>query len=339
MKRPVSGGTAIRVGLGVLVTLVCLALAFRSVPFGELLDELTDVHVEWLVVTLVAQLASLVARAARASALLHGRIGLLDAFWPQSVGLLLTHLFPLRAGEAARVFLVSRRAGLPVAHVGAMMLLENVLDVLMLVLLLVALIPLMPVPTIALTAGLGLGGVVGVLALGMILAVLLNERAERLAGLFGHLVPRRIRELVGRQWSGALAGLGAFGSPGVAAKALGYSVLVWALAIASFWSAIESVVPGGAPIEAAFAVAWISLGSVVPSTPGSIGVYEFIGQQALLTSVPGRYTPASALTVALLTHAQFYLLTIVLGAVALVRLGVSLGGVRRAPVPEAAPVE
>src|SRR5215213_1880068 len=101
MRWSVSGGTAIRVGLGVLVTLVCLALAFRSVPFGDLLDELTDVHVEWLVVTLTAQLASLVARAARSRALLHGRISLSDVFWPQSVGLLLTNLFPLRAGEAA----------------------------------------------------------------------------------------------------------------------------------------------------------------------------------------------------------------------------------------------
>jgi uncharacterized membrane protein YbhN (UPF0104 family) len=102
---------------------------------------------------------------------------------------------------------------------------------------------------------------------------------------------------------------------------------------------IEAVAPGGTLREAAFAVTWISLGAAVPSTPGAVGVFELIGQQALLTSVPGRYTPASALSIALLAHALFYALTLVLGAVALLRLGVSLGGIRRAPSPGAAPVE
>lgn len=312
-----------------LVTALSLFLALRSVPVGDLLHELTDIRPEWLAATLLAQGISLLARAARSHALLHGLGRYSDIFWPQAVGLLLTNIVPFRAGEAARALLVSRRLGLPIGHVGASIVVENVLDVVMVMLLLVACIPLMPVPPVVAAAGLALGGAVGVVVVGLVLVVWLNERAERLAGAFAHLLPSRFRGFVRAQWSGSLAGLGALGSIGVAARALGYTLVIWLCAVASFWAVIEAVVPGARILEPAFAVTGITLGAAIPSTPGSLGVFELAGQAALVTPFPDRYTPASALSVAILAHALFYVLTLVLGAVALARLGVSLGGAAR----------
>jgi uncharacterized membrane protein YbhN (UPF0104 family) len=79
----------------------------------------------------------------------------------------------------------------------------------------------------------------------------------------------------------------------------------------------------------------------LPSSPGFIGVFQFVGQQALVTPFPDRFTPAAALTVALLYHAVYYVTTTALGAVGLARLGLSLRSVRapQASEDEAPPIE
>ena len=67
-----------------------------------------------------------------------------------------------------------------------------------------------------------------------------------------------------------------------------------------FWAAIEAVVPGARLLGATFALTATALGVALPSSPGFIGVFQLVGQQALVTPFPDRYTPASALLIALL---------------------------------------
>jgi glycosyltransferase 2 family protein len=326
-------GSGIRVALSFLVTAASLALALRGVPLDHVAFELTDLHPGWLLVGLAGQLASFAARAARGRLLLGRGISFGEVFWPQSIGLLITNLFPMRAGEAARLVLMSRRSGLPLGQVGATVLVENLLDVLMLVALLVALVPFMPIPPAVAAGGLLLGGAVGAAVVGLVLAVALSGPTERIAGVLGRRLPVSLNALIGAQWAAMLVGLRPLGRARVAVGALVYSVLVWGAAIGGYWAVIEAMVPGGSPLEAAFSMAAISLGAAVPSSPGGIGVYELLGQQALLTLAPARYSPSSALGIALVAHAIAYLATAVLGAIALARLGTSLGSLRAQTAP------
>ena len=96
--------------------------------------------------------------------------------------------------------------------------------------------------------------------------------------------------------------------------------------------AIDDVIaadaPGASFVEPAFAIAAISLGLTVPSGPGLVRVFQVIGQQALVAPFPERYTASSALTIALLTHMVYYVLTTGLGVAGVASLGLSLGAVR-----------
>jgi uncharacterized protein (TIRG00374 family) len=321
-----------RVAAGLLVTLACLVLAFWNVPIGDLADALASAHPGWAAAAALAQVALVAARAWRTRVLLRGRVGYADAFWSQAAGLLVTNLVPLRAGEAARVLLLSRRGGLPLGHTGAVVVVEHALDVLAAIGLLAALLVLMPVPGVVVAAGLALGALVVLACVGLAAAVALRRHAERVAGRVGHVVPRRLRAVVVAQWAGGVDGLATLGSPSVAAGSAGASAAIWLAAIVSFWAAIEAVVPGATWIESAFVIVAISFGAAVPSSPGSVGVFELIGQQALAGAFPARFTPATALASALLAHLLFYLVTVVLGTLALVRLGASLGTLRTAGV-------
>ena len=53
-----------------------------------------------------------------------------------------------------------------------------------------------------------------------------------------------------------------------------------------------------------------------------------MGQQALVTPFPYRYTAASALLIALLNHAVYYVTSSALGVLGLARLGLSLRAAR-----------
>jgi uncharacterized membrane protein YbhN (UPF0104 family) len=133
-----------------------------------------------------------------------------------------------------------------------------------------------------------------------------------------------------------LTALGPVGGVRVLLQVAGWSAAIWGLGIATVWAGIEAVVPGARLIEAAFALTAISIGISLPSSPGFIGVFQLVGQQALVGPFPDRFDDASALAIVVLFHAVYYVLTCALGAVGLARLGLSLRSVRA--TDEAAPV-
>jgi uncharacterized protein (TIRG00374 family) len=315
---------------GVAVSLVCLWLAFRDVPLDELLHALVGANYWWLLPAVVAQLIGSLARARRWEILLLNRASFADLFWALMIGLLGNNVLPLRAGEAARVVVVNQRTGLPLAQVAGSVMLERGLDVATILGLLVLLLPLMPVPPAALTAAavLGLGlTVVAVLLLAVLRA---PHRCDAiLLTLSGHL-PGQFDRLIVRRWRELLAGFATLRDRRMAARVVLWSVISWAGTIGMCWALIEAVAPGASPIEPAFTTVAISLGISVPSSPGYLGVFQFVAQQALVVPFPERYTASSALSAALLIHATYYVFTCSLGAVGLARLGLSLTRVRHA---------
>ena len=82
----------------------------------------------------------------------------------------------------------------------------------------------------------------------------------------------------------------------------------------------------------------IAIGISVPSSPGFVGIFQFIGQQALVAPFPERYSLGSALSIALLAHAVYYVLTSGAGLLALLRLGLSLNDVHVAGRKPARPL-
>ena len=111
-------GTNARIGLGLVVSAICLWLAIRQTPVDDLFDALQRVNYWWLVPVVLGNVLSLWVRGLRWRVLLANRGSIGEYFWAQSIGCLITNIFPLRAGEAGRVVIVSRRVGLPRSWVG-----------------------------------------------------------------------------------------------------------------------------------------------------------------------------------------------------------------------------
>jgi uncharacterized membrane protein YbhN (UPF0104 family) len=93
-------------------------------------------------------------------------------------------------------------------------------------------------------------------------------------------------------------------------------------------------------VEAAFMMVALSFAVAVPSSPGFVGVFQLIGQQALILPFGAKYDAAVALAITLTAHLTYYVLTTTLGVFGLwrlggsfVNLGRSIAAMRSAPKP------
>ncbi len=310
--------------LGLLLSAVCLWLAFRQVPFRALGETLSGATYGWLVPAIGLHLLAVWARAARWQALLDARGILADAFWAQGVGFLFTNAFPLRMGEPARVVTLAGRCRLPILRVATSAVVERALDVGTILGILALVLPWMHVPPLVLRASQTFAALL-LVAVGL-MAILLHmrERAEAvLRRLLGRL--RLPADGLMQRWRELLEGLQALLHRGVALRGLGWSLAVWALYVGFYWCVLRGFRTDPTLVEAGFMVVALALAISVPSSPGFVGVYQLAGQQALSLPFGDRYDPGIALAITLVSHVAYFLLTSLLGAIGLARMGVTFG--------------
>jgi uncharacterized protein (TIRG00374 family) len=220
---------------------------------------------------------------------------------------------------------MSDRSQLPLVQVAASAIVERLLDVATMILALVLVLPLMQVPVLVIRAGTVFGAIILVLLATLFLMVRFRELVERLLQsicrwykfLPAEAIVARQRELID--------GLTPFTKGSVAIRSIGWSIATWALSIGMNWAVIRSFKSDAAPVEAVFMIVALSLAVAVPASPGFIGVFQLVGQQALVLPFGGKYDLTTALAITLTAHLTYYLLTTALGVVGLIRLGESFG--------------
>jgi glycosyltransferase 2 family protein len=214
------------------------------------------------------------------------------------IGLFFNNILPFRAGEAARLVYLARRAGVSRAETLATVVVERVFDVLALVLILFVSVPFLPEVTwfrtavwLALALGVGLGLAVGVL-------LVFGDRALRVL-----LWPLRWLPFMSlERWECAPrnlgSGLAALRSVQAAGAGAVLTILSWLVLAASTW-ALMPAFDLDLGFEAGALVLVVGLAMVVPSPPAALGVFEGAVVVALVRSTwtrPSRSPTRSSFT-------------------------------------------
>lgn len=316
---------------GLVVSVVFSYLAVRNVHFSEVWEGLRTSNYWWLVPAFVALVVAIALKAVR------WRYVFSENTRPPAgpltkaliVGYFFNAILPARAGEAARVLVLSQRTGTSRAEAGATVVVERTYDVLALLLLLFAAVPWLPEVTwlraavvLALVLVVGLGLVVGALAVfglrpvHFVLRPLLRLPFVSPEGL------DRVGESLGR-------GLAGLRQPRLMAGALFWSTLAWLAVAACSWFVMKGFDLRLSFVAALLVVIATNLVQILPSSPSALGVFEAATLVAL-----GAYGVAEsqALSYALVLHALSTLPFIVVGLL-LLRETLSL---RRAAMDERA---
>jgi uncharacterized protein (TIRG00374 family) len=249
-----------------------------------------------------------------------------QSFWAQGIGFLFTNLFPLRLGEPARVLIMAERSVMPIAQVTATALVERLLDVATMVFLLVVVLFWLPVPEAIIRAGITLGAI-GLLGIALLFAaVRYYEHSEQLLQFIELRLRLRLPFVGGltSRWREMVTGFSRFTQPGTALRVIGWSLVSWGCSLGVYWCVIRAFQREGTLLEATFMMVSLGFAVAVPSSPGFIGVFQYVGQQALVVPFGQKYSLSSAFAITVTAHLTYYLFTTLLGIVGLWQLDLSL---------------
>ncbi len=313
---------------GIGVSALCFWLAIRHVPFDQLAATLSGARYSWLLLALFSQLLAVIARAKLWAALLGYKASTKDTFWSEGIGYLFTNIFPLRMGDPARIFVLSRRSKLPIVQVAASAGMERVFDLGTITLALVALIPFMNVPIQAARAGELFGLLVVLVFLSLILLLRFRSRGERLMLSLSKRLPASLAERLLTSWRHLVDGIAIFGNGRIVLCAILWSLATWALSVVMYWCVLKGFRADATFVEATFLLVAICLAVTIPSSPGGLGVVQWVGQQALVLPFAAKYDLTSALAIILTAHILYYITTCLLGVAGLSLFGLSLRNIR-----------
>lgn len=306
--------------LSFLIAGVFLVLALRGVSWEEMVGTVRQGRIDLLILTFFLQSLSYFVRGLRWHVLLRIEkfISPMTVFWAMMIGYVGNNFLPARAGEFIRSVVIARRAQISKTYALATIFTERMIDLAVLVLIcLFMLLLLQEMPGWLSSALPALGGI-GLAGIGALFLIPRYEPWLK-ARLPRVLLPESLREPASQILGKFFLGMHIFQHPPQALSFVGLTLLIWLI---DSWVAIE--VASAFDLTLTFRGALLLLGglglaSMVPSTPGSIGIFQFV---AVTVLVLFNFTRSESLVYIIALQAVVYAVVTVWGFIGLWRLGV-----------------
>ena len=264
--------------IGIVFSLGFLVLALRGVDLAETANALRRVNVPILGAAVASYVLSAAAKAIRWRLLLAARkapsFG--RAFSVMSIGVLANAFLPARLGEFTRAYLMGESEADSKVYVLGTVAVEKVTDLLFLLLALMALLSRMALPEWLAGPARGTALVLAILAPCFVLLVWQREFFLRMVERVSRFVPLAWREGLVRQTHYGLASLDVVRRPRLLIGLLGWSLIVWILSALTntlVFMALELTLPVWASL---LLLVVLQVGMAVPSSPGRIGVFQYL---------------------------------------------------------------
>ncbi|MEA3345155.1 MAG: lysylphosphatidylglycerol synthase transmembrane domain-containing protein [Chloroflexota bacterium] len=270
--------------MGFLISAFFLYLALQGLRLGEVWLRLREANYRWLIPGVLVYFVGVWARTWRWHYMLRSvKIISLKSLFPVVViGYMGNNVYPARAGEVIRSYVLRRREQVPMSSSLATILVERVFDGLVMLLFVFTSLPMTPMPfwlkRIVILASLLF---IGALALFLGLAAV-PRRAQAVASwLIERLLPSSVRELAEGIVNRFLAGLSFLRSGRDVGLVFAISLLIWLAETIKYWCVMQ-----GFPFRVPFYVLMlmngvVNLATTIPSSPGYVGTFDAPGIRVL----------------------------------------------------------
>lgn len=296
---------------------VLLYFSLRGIDWRQVWTTLASTRLGYIVLMELIAPVTLTLRAVRWRVLLSaaGPVRLSTAFWATCAGYFGNNFLPARAGELVRTMMVDSETGFGRTFVLTTALSERTIDAVALVLissLVLLMLPERPGWYAGAARPFAVIGMCGVACITVL---------PKLEKFWFHLldrapVPERFRGGLKHILEQVLHGLRAFHDARRLFTFLGMTAVIW------FLDAITTIVAARAlDLHLTLSMSYLlmtglGLGSALPSTPGYVGVYQFV---AVTVLVPFGFSKSAVIAFTLLLQALQYVFTAFWGVLALLR--------------------
>lgn len=311
------GRRTVSLVVATLLGTVLLFFSLRGIEWRQVWQIISGADRSALAATATLACVTLFLRALRWRVLLNaeGAVPVAEAFWATSAGYFGNNFLPARAGELVRMHMIARQRSLQHAFVLATAVFERVADAIVLIgVSAVVAMTVAPQPG-WIDGAARTFGVIGLL--GAVVVAVMPLLEARLVSVVGRLaMPAAARRALLHGLEHGLRGMRAFHHPERLGLFLGFTVLIWCL------DAIGTLIGAAAlgmrmPLAGAFLLlAGLGLGSALPSTPGYVGIYQFVAVSVL---APFGFSRTNAIAYIMVAQALSYLVIGLWGGIGLLR--------------------
>lgn len=321
--------------LGVLISAGLLWWALRGLRLEEVWGSLKDANYIWLLPGIAVYFLGVWARAWRWHYLLRPlkRIPTRTMFPIVAIGYMGNNIYPARAGELLRAFVLRRREQVPISASLATIIVERAFDGI--VMLSFVFLNLSELATLTVDSGfagsiqslalIGAAVFLGAVVVFLLMAIFPDRSRQVSAWLVGRLAPIRWRENLMGVAERFLEGLASLRSPADVLMVLATSVVIWLFETGKYWFVMHAF-----PFEVSFFALMlmngiVNLATTIPSAPGYVGTFDAPGIAVLEAYSVSR---AVAAGYTLVLHVALWLPITLLGAFYMLRESLSWSAVQ-----------
>jgi hypothetical protein len=310
--------------LGILVSVLCLGLVLPRLRLEEVWLDLKTAQYGWILPGVLAYFVGVWARTWRWHYLLRPLkpVPLRTLFPVVTIGYMGNNVYPARAGEVIRAYVLKQRAGVSVSASLATILVERIFDGLVMLLFVFFTLPQVN----ALPDFVRWVAIAGTVAFGGALLVFLALAAapQRFAAVYTWFIRRFVPARFQAQLTGLLdrftEGLACLRSGRDVVMVFVTSLFVWLMETVKYWFVMHAFNFQVSFFALMLMNGVVNLMTTLPAAPGYVGTFDTPGI-AVLTAFGVDLSVATAYTLVL--HAALWLPITLLGAWYFVREGLS----------------
>jgi uncharacterized protein (TIRG00374 family) len=276
-----------KIAIQVLFAGAFLYLAFRHLEWDKARAVLGTTHLSTLTLGLFLLAAGFAIRIMRwweVLRLFNDDLRATECAGPFLASLAVNNVIPLRAGDALRTFGFQEQLDVKPTRVLGSMVIERLLDLLVLLVFLIAGLWMAPTGQVPRPLLLTIWGGGGLAATALLALVLVPKQLKRLTDWILELSFLR-----GYSWTGAVKrwssefweSILVLQRPVLTLRLLALSVGAWALEGGAFWATAISINLGVSWEAALLALASGTLATLLPSTPGYAGTFDYFTMVAM----------------------------------------------------------
>lgn len=304
--------------IGILLSILCLFLAFRNVDLVSIFSTITAINSPVLAISVIIILIGQFLKAARWRHLLDSetRERFINIFSVMMVGYLGNNILPARMGELLKVYTLNKNYGYSKSQTIATILVEKIFDILIILFSLGAVALFFPFPSIIKKSGVLLGaGVAGIIIFLYLLKIkkpILLRFVEFITSPLQNKSTLRIKSILDNFDTGLMI----LKNKNEIGIIFIYSVAIWLNETIFAYSVFLAFNLQLSILAAVFLTMMLTLGMLIPSSPGSIGILQIMAITAL---APFGVEKVTALSISIVLQILILSVTTIIGALCLWR--------------------
>jgi uncharacterized protein (TIRG00374 family) len=317
--------------VGIGVSAVFLYIGLQGMDLGQVWEKIVHAQYLWLLPGVAVYFLAVWGRTWRWHYLLRPLKPIsLSAMFPIVViGYMGNNVYPFRAGEVIRAYVLKRNEDVKISASLATIIVERIFDGLVMLIFVFAALPFAPIEQDWLRSMVILGTIAffGALVAFFFLA-LRPALSRRVYGFFiRHFLPKRLQTSVFRMADHFMEGLESLRSPRDMLMILASSVFIWLTETTKYWFVMHAFDFRVSFFVLMLMTAVVNLATTLPGAPGYVGTFDGPGIK-VLEAFGIRFDIAAGYTLVL--HAALWLPITLLGFFYLARQGLSWRSFREA---------